>query len=65
VRLRGGDGFLRVGKDDAEAELEALADAQRARLAGLEGELKGVQAGMAALKRELKAKFGDSINLEE
>lgn len=66
VRLRTGAAFLVAPKDDAEARVEALAEAARARLAALEEEAVGVAARLAELKATLYARLGHgNINLEE
>jgi prefoldin subunit 4 len=65
VRMRLGEAFLHLAPDAAEAALEEHTDAAKERMAELQREQEERAARMKVLKKQLYARFGSSINLEE
>ncbi len=65
VRYVVGGCLVHLDKEAAEARLAAELEKHQAESAQLTADLKSVRSQMAELKVRLKAKFGDSINLEE
>eukprot|EP00891_Asterochloris_glomerata_P005893 jgi/Astpho2/5893/fgenesh1_pg.00080_%23_108_t len=60
-----GDCFLAATPDEAEAFVQEASDKSSEELQELTEELAKIQESMADLKKDLYAKLGDSINLEE
>lgn len=65
VRYLIGEVFTHLPVDEVDAKLEALKEVNSQELESLQEEKAEVLAKMAALKKTLYGKFGDSINLEE
>ncbi|KAL9235115.1 hypothetical protein vseg_009908 [Gypsophila vaccaria] len=64
VRFQIGEVFAHVSIDEVERRLEEMKESTSKNLQKLEEEKESVVAQMAALKKVLYGKFGDSINLE-
>ncbi|KAK9732831.1 hypothetical protein RND81_04G025500 [Saponaria officinalis] len=64
VRFQIGEVFAHVSIDDVERRLEEMKESTTKNLEKLEEEKNSVVTQMAALKKILYGKFGDSINLE-
>lgn len=66
MRVKIGDVFFHMEKDDVEVVLEKETEATEAELKSLENESSEITRKMGELKNALYGKFGrDSINLEE
>uniref|UniRef100_A0A7S0V407 Prefoldin subunit 4 n=1 Tax=Polytomella parva TaxID=51329 RepID=A0A7S0V407_9CHLO len=65
VRMMSGECFIHHSKETVEQKLEELVEKGKKDLENTENELQELLNSLAALKKVLYAKFGDSINLEE
>ncbi|KAM3277937.1 hypothetical protein ACQJBY_045672 [Aegilops geniculata] len=65
VRFQIGEVFAHMPVDDVEARLEQMKEDAAKKLEKLEEEKESILAQMAELKKILKGKFGEAINLEE
>lgn len=60
-----GETFFHLSTDEVNEELNSAKDATRMRMTELDELISESKAKMQTLKRELYAKFGTHINLEE
>ncbi|VDN10752.1 unnamed protein product, partial [Dibothriocephalus latus] len=60
-----GESFFHISTDETNAKVESEKQALKERIVTLESELSTCRSTMATLKKELYAKFGDNINLED
>ncbi|VDL63292.1 unnamed protein product [Hymenolepis diminuta] len=60
-----GESFFHLSTDETNEKIELQKKMLKERLITLESELGDCKATMSTLKKELYAKFGDNINLEE
>ncbi|VDD81454.1 unnamed protein product [Mesocestoides corti] len=60
-----GESFFHLLTDETNARIDEQKKQLKERLVTLESELGDCKATMATLKKELYAKFGDNINLED
>ena len=65
ILYRFGDSFLPLDEDEATEKLEGLKSLEEAALRSLKDEIEQVKTEMDTTKKDLYAKFGDSINLEK
>ncbi len=64
-RYKIGESFFHLPTEDASTKIEEEKTQTKERLVTLESTLGDCKATMATLKKELYAKFGDNINLED
>lgn len=64
IHFRIGEGFIAVGKEEAEALLEAKQKDLDAEVAELEARIAPMKEEMSNIKASLYAKFGNNINLD-
>jgi len=60
-----GECYFEVQKDRADELLESRKDKISAEVAELEAQVGGIQDTLGGLKKQLYARFGGNINLEE
>ncbi|KAL5107307.1 Prefoldin subunit 4 [Taenia crassiceps] len=60
-----GESFFHLSTEEANEKVGEQKAQLKERLVTLESELSDCKASMATLKKELYAKFGDNINLED
>mmetsp|Transcript_29245 Transcript_29245/g.94263 ORF Transcript_29245/g.94263 Transcript_29245/m.94263 type:complete len:125 (-) Transcript_29245:472-846(-) len=65
VRVQYGECYFEVQKDRADELLESRKDKISAEVAELEAQVGGIQDTLGGLKKQLYARFGGNINLEE
>ena len=60
-----GECYFECNKDQADELLEKQKDAVAKEMSGIDEELASIRDTLAKLKKQLYAKFGSNINLEE
>jgi len=65
VRVQYGECYFEVGKERADELLESRKDAVADEISELESQLGTIRQTLAGLKKQLYARFGGNINLEE
>eukprot|EP00962_Isochrysis_galbana_P009227 scaffold2583_cov140-Isochrysis_galbana.AAC.1 len=65
ARVQYGECYFEVQKDRADELLESRKDKISAEVAELEAQVGGIQDTLGGLKKQLYARFGGNINLEE
>ncbi|DBA91984.1 hypothetical protein WJX79_000685 [Trebouxia sp. C0005] len=65
VRFVVGESFYHAGTEETEEQLQEVTSGVEQEISTMNKELLEIQETMAALKKELYGRFGNSINLEE
>ena len=65
LRFKIGESFFHLPAEETSAKIDEQKTQLKDRLITLESDLSDCRATMATLKKELYAKFGDNINLED
>lgn len=65
IRYKVGESFFYLSIDDTNAKIEEQKKQLKERLVTLGSDLSDCKAAMATLKKDLYAKFGGNINLED